>query len=128
MFGFFGAKVKGVTETQTESLMATRSFIAKKDGDNYTGIYCHWDGYPSHMLKMLENYKESSIVDELLSMGSASSINETLESSKFYHRDRNEKLQITKTFSLHSLMNTAKNSGCEYLYIFKDNEWHVSEF
>lgn len=33
--------------------MGTRSIIAKVDGDGFIGRYCHWDGYPSHMLPEL---------------------------------------------------------------------------
>ena len=34
--------------------MATRSFIIRQSnnpeaGPRYTGIYCHWDGYPSYV-------------------------------------------------------------------------------
>ncbi|WP_405734888.1 hypothetical protein OG607_41340 [Streptomyces sp. NBC_01537] len=36
-----------------EVLLATRSFIARPTETGYTGVYCHWDGYPSHQLPLL---------------------------------------------------------------------------
>ena len=33
--------------------MGTRSIIAKGEPDNWTGVYCHWDGYPDHMADAL---------------------------------------------------------------------------
>ncbi|MFJ7278308.1 hypothetical protein [Kitasatospora sp. NPDC098663] len=36
-----------------EHPLATRSVIARPTGAGFTGIYCHLDGYPSHMLPLL---------------------------------------------------------------------------
>ncbi|MFI0743000.1 hypothetical protein ACH4PU_33755 [Streptomyces sp. NPDC021100] len=33
--------------------LATRSFIARPTSTGFTGIYVHWDGYPSHHLPLL---------------------------------------------------------------------------
>lgn len=35
--------------------MGTRSVIARQEGDGFKGRYCHWDGYPSHMVPALWN-------------------------------------------------------------------------
>ena len=41
--------------------MATRSLVTVKTvdknlGDVYETVYCHWDGYPEHMLGKLKAY------------------------------------------------------------------------
>jgi hypothetical protein len=33
--------------------MSTRSVIAKPEGDGWKGVYCHWDGYPTHRGKQV---------------------------------------------------------------------------
>lgn len=106
--------------------MATRSFIATKENDSFNGIYCHWDGYPEYMLNTLtDNYNNKEKVDSLIEMGDASIINDSLETSEFYHRDRKEKLKSNKGLSIEDLYETAKNVGCEYLYVFVCNKWMV---
>ena len=87
--------------------MGTRSFIitANPKGD-FTGIYCHWDGYPSHNGKLLlEHYNSKGKARELVRLGSLSSLGERAkplnpEAHSFnnkeedttvaYHRDRGE--------------------------------------
>ena len=34
--------------------MSTNSFIAYKENNNITGIYCHWDGYLEYNGAMLK--------------------------------------------------------------------------
>jgi hypothetical protein len=51
--------------------MATRSFIivANPKGD-FTGSYCHWDGYPSHNGRiLLEHYSSKAKARELIRLG-----------------------------------------------------------
>jgi len=56
--------------------MSTRSTISKVNQDGtITSIYCHWDGYYSNNGKLLlENYNDEKKIDELLSLGSLSSL------------------------------------------------------
>ena len=59
--------------------MGTRSYIitANPKGD-FTGIYCHWDGYPSHNGKILhENYDTQEKVETLIALGDLSSLRES---------------------------------------------------
>lgn len=39
--------------TERRPILATRSFIARPTETGFTGIYVHWDGYPSHQLPLL---------------------------------------------------------------------------
>jgi hypothetical protein len=56
--------------------MATRSTIGVLNTDgSVTAVYCHWDGYPEHNGKILnENYTTEEKVRELIGFGSISSL------------------------------------------------------
>jgi hypothetical protein len=58
--------------------MSTHSAIARKNKDgSYTGIYCHWDGYPSNNGNLLlEHYQNDEKIDALIALGDISSLNE----------------------------------------------------
>jgi len=119
--------------------MATRSNIAIVNQDKtITSIYCHWDGYPEYVGKiLLYNYKTSNIVNELLKLGNLSQLCENMhptESHTFekpqsnvcvaYGRERGEKDQEAIVFDdLTEFEEDAKNSWVEYQYLFKNNKW-----
>jgi hypothetical protein len=46
--------------------MATRSTIGYEtpEGD-YIGVYCHWDGYPKHMLPELQSMSWEAVATEV---------------------------------------------------------------
>jgi hypothetical protein len=54
--------------------MGTRSEIAVENKDGtFTGIYCHWDGYPGHVGKILfEFYSDLPKLRKLMKLGSLS--------------------------------------------------------
>lgn len=57
--------------------MSTRSYIGKWDGDSIKAIYCHFDGYPNGVGRMLkEHYNSDDKIDELISLGGISSLGE----------------------------------------------------
>lgn len=86
--------------------MSTRSMIFKENQDGtFTGIYCHFDGYPEHNGRILRNfYATEEQVDKLIALGDISSLDESPESPPeghtfgnpvkgfvvAYHRDRGE--------------------------------------
>jgi hypothetical protein len=123
--------------------MATRSFIivANPKGD-FTGSYCHWDGYPSHNGRLLrEHYNTRGKVRELIRLGSLSSLgerakpldpfNHTFDNKEegttvAYGRDRGEPWDAVKpdtTDTLAELVQLADESGCEYVYLFWNGHW-----
>lgn len=62
--------------------MSTRSSIIIKDRNNYTGIYCHNDSYLENVgLKLLTYYNTIDKVQELIDLGSISSLGVTLENN-----------------------------------------------
>jgi hypothetical protein len=105
--------------------MATRSAIAiqeTKEGP-VRYVYCHFDGYPAHNGKILnEHYRDPSKVKELLALGDMSSLGETVDKSIFYCRDRKERLTLRSQISLKEL---AQDDNYAYHYVLKeqDGEW-----
>jgi hypothetical protein len=120
--------------------MATRSRIGiQKEDGSVTSIYCHWDGYPDHNGKiLLSNYTEREKVEELIALGSISSLRKNIVNTSgthsfespqedvtiAYHRDRGEALQEARIDE--SIEAYAKSDYEEYGYVFtRDNEWKV---
>ena len=114
----------------SDTNMATRSILIFADVQNseVLGTYCHFDGYPEHMMKVLPSYDTEEKVRELLNMGDASFIESTLEASVFYARDRGEELQLNrfKIVDKNDLLNSKyvlARSGGEYVYLYIGGEW-----
>ena len=105
--------------------MATRSFIGKinKD-DSITAVYCHFDGYPGHVGKILiDNYITEAQVDSLLAGGDMSSISNVLNECVFY-KDRGEKQTESRTYPAFELFFRAgRDSWVEYFYLFNHDFW-----
>jgi hypothetical protein len=122
--------------------MATRSRIGiQKEDGSVTSIYCHWDGYPDHNGKiLLSNYTEREKVEELIALGSISSLRKNIVNTSgthsfespqedvtvAYHRDRGEDLDAGRIDA--SLEEFEKKDNEEYGYVLtKDNVWLVTE-
>ena len=117
--------------------MATRSNIGIVNLDkSITGIYCHWDGYPEYVGKMLLNhYNNDDIVNGLMNLGNLSSLSEKLYSTDFhtfdepeegvcisYGRDRGDTGSDSRTFEdLGEYEHFG--SGVDYQYLFEDGKW-----
>ena len=118
--------------------MATRSNIGivNQDG-SITGIYCHYDGYPEYVGKILLNhYNDVGIINKLMELGDLSSLGENLYvvgrtwSAPIegvcvaYGRDRGEKGVESRVFkSIEQYNRNADNSGVNYQYLFEDGMW-----
>ena len=123
--------------------MSTRSFIivANPKGD-FTGIYCHWDGYPSHNGRLLlEHYSTKGKVRDLIRLGSLSSLAERINplnpethsydfrekgTTVAYHRDRGEPWRNTKPTkgdTLSDLVINASDCWARYVYLFWNGHW-----
>jgi len=91
--------------------MSTRSNIAIEDPKTkkVKVIYVHSDGYP---------FKH----------GDASYLGDTLDECSFYGRDWNRDEEPAKTYRDEWMYMDAMKGDVfiEYIYIFKDNRWHVS--
>ena len=128
--------------------MATRSFIivANPKGD-YTGIYCHWDGYPSGVGRVLsDHYAKPSQVRELIRLGSLSSLGERAKpvnpaahsfenkepgTTVAFFRDRGDEpwdqVKPVTRGTLAELLQVADDSWCEYVYLYWNGHWSFNE-
>ena len=128
--------------------MATRSNIGivNEDG-SITGIYCHFDGYPEYVGKMLLNhYNNDDIVNGLMNLGDLSILSESLYSTTginlysdnnrhtfnnpqkgvcvAYGRDRGETGSDSRTFEdLGEFENRASYNWADYQYLFDNGKW-----
>jgi len=123
--------------------MATRATIAKLDDKGVLAIYSHSDNYLAHTGIILDkHYRDESKVDELLSHGDVSIINENIgvkldfmdyksfhenKQCRFYGRDRGEQHRHFDLLDSElDLIKFAKNScGAEYVYLYAYGYWYV---
>jgi len=113
--------------------MATRSFIAKYDYilDEYTAIYCHWDGYPSGVgVTLRDHYNSSGHVDTLLTYGDISSLREDTNETKAesYQVVQGDKDAVAVTFKYFTQMvEHYRHINCEYGYVCNQGLWECYE-
>ena len=111
--------------------MSTRSNIAIEDEKGKIhAIYVHSDGYPNgvgHCL--LTFYNSFKKAKELFKFGNASSLGSTLKECSFYERDwgRDEEKARRYNNEWCYLNDVSGDIFIEYVYLFKKNNWYVSE-
>ena len=123
--------------------MATRSVIAKLDDKGVEAIYCHSDGYLSNNGKILDqHYTDEDKVDELLSYGDLSALNENIgvkldfndypsfyknKQCRFYNRDRGEEnREATQLKDESALLEFAfEKCDANVVYMFAYGSWYV---
>ncbi len=118
--------------------MGTRSLIGHElPNKTVRWIYCHWDGYLSHVGKtLLEHYTTKEKVMSLLDLGNLSSLEKNLlpegphsydkpekDVVIAYGRDRGEPDQEAGTGSIQEF----EQAGEAYNYLFRDGEWFYQE-
>ena len=111
--------------------MSTRSNIAIEDPKTkkVKVIYVHSDGYPYGVGKCLvDHYNNRQLAAKLFEHGDASYLGDTLDECSFYGRDWDRKEDPAREYRdewmfMHSMRGDV---FIEYIYIFKDNRWHVS--
>lgn len=115
--------------------MSTHCGIAIKTEEGYKTIYCHHDGYPKYMFKMLvENYNSEAWACKLVDAGDASFISEKFETDLphsfdnpqydtccFYHRDRGEDWEDVKPCIYKTKQEL--RSAFYYAYVFDKGRW-----
>lgn len=130
--------------------MGTRSAIIVKVGNLYKGIYCHWDGYPTHNGKiLLEHYNSQERVEALIALGDLSSLRENLAPpegvvhtfDKPYMENPHDNYSHTKVTVAYgrdrgetspdyilpkvgkSPDEVADQIDCAYIYVFRNGRW-----
>jgi hypothetical protein len=111
--------------------MSTRSNIAIEDPKTkqVKVIYVHSDGYPYGVGKCLvDHYNKYDLAKELFTKGDASYLGDTFDECSFYGRDWDRDEEPAKTYRDEWMFMDAMKGDIfiEYIYIFKDNRWHVS--
>lgn len=97
--------------------MATRSRIAIENQDGKVkSIYCHWDGYLSGVGKTLFNHYDKEKLEKLIELGDISALEDSLEYTIAYARDRGEDLNFTTFPNVEDLFDYGFESGIEYIY------------
>jgi hypothetical protein len=105
--------------------MSTRALVGILYEDKVKYIYNHFDGYPECLGKTLvENYRTREAVEELLSFGDASYIEDSTNTSGFYMRDKGEVDCEARIIDVKEYVE--KEWFCDYKYLF-NGEWKVIE-
>ena len=117
---------------QKGKIMSTRSYIAiELPNKKVKAIYVHSDGYPSGVGKMLvDHYNTFDTAIKLFNYGDCSSLDNTIENCSFYSRDWNRgEENNTQNYNNEWCYfdHFCGNIHIEYLYLFKNSEWLVSE-
>ncbi len=102
--------------------MGTRSFVGVMVGDQCRAVYVHWDGYLEGVGAELQSYTSQAAVEELISHGDRSSLEEG------FYKDRGETgvdPEMYATFE--EFYSDCEYAGCEYYYIFKDGVWYCGD-
>ena len=131
--------------------MSTRCRIGieNKDG-SITSIYCHHDGYPSHVGDILVNhYKTEEKIKKLLELGDMSSLGtepvsnpHAWETPNFMnwkaqhpdnmcdtYKERGEENVDAQTHKdIKEYQRFSRDCWGEYAYLFKDGNWFVLEY
>jgi hypothetical protein len=109
--------------------MSTRSaIIQQQDDGSYRGIYCHFDGYPTGVGKvLLEHYQDPGKVSALIALGDISSLGSSTDyvggnGTVAYMRDRGETECEPKVGATSSAV--AEFIGHNgYVYVFSGGGW-----
>lgn len=107
--------------------MSTNASVHVKDvSGKVRSIYVHWDGYLSHVGRLLrDNYNTQRAAAELIEMGDCSSLGETLDDSEFYNRDRNESWSDVQPTESDDLQSSLELNSQEFDYYFDGGQWHL---
>lgn len=127
--------------------MGTRATIGMlQPDDTVLAIYCHNDGYPSYLGKMLTtHYSTKSQVKKLIQLGDISQLKSKLAPRPFqrhsfdnpakgvtlaYHRDRQEPWERTKPSIYTDKENFVNHAETSYVYLYdpKTQSWSVASY
>lgn len=111
-----------------------------RENGKIEGIYCHHDGYPDYVGRILkESYTDIEKINELMKLGDLSVLGPEIgEKHKFedaycyegctaYGRDRGETGIESQMYSVKEFSETNKTRWAEYTYVWQDGEWHMTE-
>ena len=98
--------------------MSTRSFICIEDAEHgYRGIYCHYDGYPEHVGKLLVEFHNSLDAAESIVHGPQI---RNLDNDGMVVRYGDGTPDDSEVYLG---IEDALNSGFDYVYLYDDDCW-----
>jgi len=104
--------------------MGTHALVYKKTERGYLGIEISYDGFVSHVGKILHlHYTTETKIDELILMGNLSSIGETIEECESYY-SRGEAYEDNKPKLFEK--NPKYSHNYSYVYVYEEGEWTVT--
>ena len=121
--------------------MSTRSAIGYvMPSGRIKAVYCHWDGEPRIKEKELKQYKDKTLVVQLIKKGNMSSLETTMtwtssghsyvpdarEPQPLYHKERGDSWSQCKpriSLSKREAIKFWSGMDCEYLYVFTPEGW-----
>ena len=120
--------------------MNIHSYIMIKEGSGYRAIYCHRDGSPEGVGRVLaEHYTDNKKVLQLIELGSLVRLGKNIGGKLDFdramtdpsyaadqcvanYRDRDDPMDI---IDFDRLPNSKDEWEIEYFYVFIDGEWYV---
>ena len=118
--------------------MATRSHIGKMLPDNRVSyVYCHHDGYPEGVGRLLLNYYSTeSMLNALLDMGNLTSLGADIglkndfkrpngDFCLFYGRDRGQEGENASNADFEDFV---ANDNVDYHYLFESGKWRCFKY
>ena len=98
--------------------MSTKCLLGIREGDIYRYSYCHYDGYPEGVGKILiDHYNNPDKIEALLNRGDMSSLEPTIENTEFYDECEDNCCNI------HMIPDRFQ----EYIYVYETNKWKCYE-
>lgn len=109
--------------------MSTHATIAyhNSETDRVLTIYCHSDGYPSHVGKLLkEHWNSPDLAAKLVAGGDISYLGKTIDQTCVYARDRGDKWIHVKYDEFDNYDEFLEEfQSHAHNYVFTDGEWLV---
>lgn len=122
--------------------MSTHSRIGLQHPDTtITSIYCHWDGFPTHVGRILtEHYSDEGRIMALLALGNLSELGPEIgEAHDFrshgvthptwclaYERDRGDADAMPSVAATHAdYLELARDCDAQYVYLFMFGDWYA---
>lgn len=105
--------------------MSTRATIAvRRPSGDYLATYLHFDGYPEHAGRLLEeHFLNAEQVEALVDRGDIRFLHSEIGDPEYYDNGDSPAKLPTRD----ALVDYAKNLGARYLYVFDDAAWSCLE-
>lgn len=121
-------------------MSATSQIIVRLQDGSYRGVYCHFDGYPSDVGKvLLEHYNSQELAELVTSMGAMSSLAASMEYpvghsysnptegySVLYHRDRGDQFTVAESPTLQGCVDAQPYGETQFYYVWQ-GFWGVTK-